>query len=392
MSSSLVLIELGAVVVGLAIMARLAGRLGFSPIPLYLLSGLAFGEGGLLPVVTTERFIATGAEIGVILLLLMLGLEYSAEELTGTLRTGRLAGLLDLSLNFTPGLAAGLLLGWGLLPALLLGGVTYISSSGVAAKLLTDLGWVGNRETPVVLSILVIEDLVMAVYLPVMAVILLEGPTVGGIVSVVVAVVAVAVILAFALRYGPLMSRLVFSHSDEALLLSILGAALVVAGVAERLQVSAAVGAFLVGIGLSGPAADRARSLLGPLRDLFGAVFFVFFGLQVDPTEIVPVLGPAVALALVSAATKLVTGWVSAARAGVARRGRLRAGIGLVARGEFSIAIAALGIAAGADPRLGPFSAAFVVVLAVAGPVLARVAAGERRRSPGDVGWERVTE
>lgn len=392
MTTSLVLIELGAVVVGLAIMARIASRLGFSPIPLYLLSGLAFGEGGLLPVVTAERFIATGAEIGVILLLLMLGLEYSAEELTGTLRSGAPVGLLDLALNFSPGLATGLLLGWGLVPALLLGGVTYISSSGVAAKLLGDLGWVGNRETPSVLSILVIEDLVMAVYLPVMAVVLLEGPTVGGAVSIVAAVTAVTLILVFALRFGPLMSRLVFSRSDEALLLSILGAALVVAGVAERLQVSAAVGAFLVGIGLSGPAADRARSLLGPLRDLFGAVFFVFFGLQVDPAEIVPVLGPAVALAVVAAGTKLLTGWLSAARAGVATRGRLRAGTALMARGEFSIAIAALGISAGADPRLGPFSAAFVVVLAVTGPVLARLAAGERRPSTGDVGWETVAE
>ncbi|HEX2030238.1 MAG TPA: cation:proton antiporter, partial [Actinomycetota bacterium] len=278
MASSLVLIELGVVVVGLAVMARVASRLGFSPIPLYLLSGLAFGEGGLVPVVTAERFIATGAEIGVILLLLMLGLEYSAEELTGTLRGGAPAGLLDLALNFLPGLAMGLLLGWGAVPALLLGGVTYISSSGVAAKLLGDLGWVGNRETPSVLSILVIEDLVMAIYLPVMAVVLLEGPTLGGLVSVVAAVTAVAVILVFALRYGAAMSRLVFSGSDEALLLSILGAALLVAGIAEELQVSAAVGAFLVGIGLSGPAADRARSLLGPLRDLFGAVFFVFFG------------------------------------------------------------------------------------------------------------------
>ena len=107
-----VLLELGGVILGLGILGRLAGRLGLSAIPLYLLAGLAFGEGGLLPLVTAQEFIEVGAEVGVILLLLLLGLEYSAIELLGTLRTAAPAGLVDLVLNFTPGLVAGLLLGW----------------------------------------------------------------------------------------------------------------------------------------------------------------------------------------------------------------------------------------------------------------------------------------
>src|SRR6266508_3133669 len=158
------LLELGGVILGLGILGRVAGRLGLSPIPLYLLAGLAFGQGGLLPLVTTQEFIQVAAEIGVILLLLLLGLEYSAAELLSSVRASAPAGLVDLTLNFTPGLAAGLLLGWGPLAAITLGGITYISSSGVIAKLLGDLGRLANRETPVVLSILVIEDLAMAAY------------------------------------------------------------------------------------------------------------------------------------------------------------------------------------------------------------------------------------
>lgn len=169
MESSAVLIELGTVIIGLAILARLASRLAIPAIPLYLLAGLAFGEGGLLPLVTTAGFIEIGAEIGLILLLLSLGLEYSARELVSTLKAQAPAGFIDAVLNFSPGFLAGLALGWGVLPAVVLGGVTYVSSSGVVAKLLHDLGWVGNRETPVVLSILVIEDLAMAVYLPMLA-------------------------------------------------------------------------------------------------------------------------------------------------------------------------------------------------------------------------------
>ncbi|MGW2283112.1 cation:proton antiporter, partial [Streptomyces phaeochromogenes] len=77
-SSAIFLIEFGAIILGLGLLGRFAGRFQFSPIPLYLLAGLAFGEGGLLPLGTSEEFVAIGAEIGVILLLLMLGLEYTA--------------------------------------------------------------------------------------------------------------------------------------------------------------------------------------------------------------------------------------------------------------------------------------------------------------------------
>jgi CPA2 family monovalent cation:H+ antiporter-2 len=371
---SLLLLELGAIIVGLALLARLAGRFGFSPIPLYLLAGLAFGQGGLLPVVTAEDFVETGAEIGVILLLLLLGLEYTGEELTRGLRTGAVSGAIDLVLNAAPGFAAGLLLGWGPVSAILLAGVTYISSSGIVAKLLSDLGWVGNRETPAVLSILVLEDLVMAAYLPVVAVLLLGVGLASAVLTVAAAIGVAAAFLVISVRFGPALSRMIFSHSDEALLLTILGVAFLAAGVAEQLQVSAAVGAFLVGIGISGPAADRAQTLLTPIRDLFGGVFFAFFGLSLDPAGIPPVLGPALALAAVGIVTKTATGWIAGRQVGVGIRGRLRAGSLLTARGEFSIVIAALGAASGAHPRLAPVTAAYVLTLAVLGPILARAA------------------
>ena len=87
------------------------------------------------------------------------------------------------------------------------------------------------------------------------------------------------------------MSRLIFNRSDEALLLTILGVAVLAAGLAEGLQISAAVGALLAGIVLSGPAAESARGLLAPLRDLFAAIFFAFVGLSVDPGSIPPTIG-----------------------------------------------------------------------------------------------------
>jgi CPA2 family monovalent cation:H+ antiporter-2 len=148
---SQILLELGAAIVGLAVLARLANRLGFSAIPLYLLAGLAFGKGGLAPLNFSEHFTHTGAEIGLLLLLFMLGLEYTEQDLKQNLQVGLPAGIVDLLLNFTPGLLAGLLMGWRTLPSVLLGGVTYISSSGIIAKLLAELKWLNNPEMPAVI-------------------------------------------------------------------------------------------------------------------------------------------------------------------------------------------------------------------------------------------------
>jgi monovalent cation:H+ antiporter-2, CPA2 family len=194
-------------------------------------------------------------------------------------------------------------------------------------------------------------------------------------VSVVVALAVVVAVLVVAFRYGERLSAYVFSADDEQMLLRVLGLTLVVAGIAQQLQVSAAVGAFLVGIGLSGRAAESARGLLSPLRDLFAAVFFVTVGLRTDPSAIPPVVVPALLLALVTIATKLVTGWWAAKRAGVGPPGRVRAGGALVARGEFSIVIAGLAVAADVAD-IGSVATAYVLLMAVVGPLVARYGEG----------------
>jgi CPA2 family monovalent cation:H+ antiporter-2 len=374
-----VLVELGTVVLILGVLARLAGRLGISPIPLYLLAGLALGEGGVLPLVTSDEFIAVGAELGVIFLLLMLGLEYSAGELVAGVRAVARAGLLDFVLNFTPGFLAGLVLGWGVIPALFMGGVTYISSTGVIAKMLNDLGWSGNRETPVVLSILVFEDLAMAVLLPTLGVLALGASTSSALVAIGVALALMVAALTFAYLHGDKLGRLVLHRSDEVALLSVFGLTLLVAGLAEGANISAAVGAFLVGIALSGEAVEKAHSLLSPLRDLFAAVFFIFFGLSTDPREIPSVLLIAVGLGVVTAATKLITGWYAAERAGVGTSGRLRAGLALIARGEFSIVIAGLAVGVAGADELPALATAYVLLMAITGPLAAKLADPARR-------------
>jgi len=379
--TALELIELGAVFFGLGLLGRLAQRIGMSPIPLYLLGGLAFGNGGLVALEGIGEFTDLASEVGVVLLLLLLGLEYSAAELVTGLRRSWSAGLLDIVLNAAPGAAVALALGWGPVGAVVLAGVTYISSSGIVAKVLSDLGRLGNRETPVVLSILVFEDLVMAIYLPILTAVLVGVSLVGGLSAVGISVAVISVVLLVALRYGRFVSALVDSPDREVFLLKILGLALLVAGFAAALQVSAAVGAFLLGIAVSGSTAQNAARLLEPLRDLFAAVFFVVFGLNTDPAAIPPVLGWAVVLAVATTLTKVATGWWAAARQGIGRLGRARAGAALVARGEFSIVIAGLAVATGDVPgELAALATVYVLIMAVLGPIAARVVEPVARR------------
>ncbi|MEX1077482.1 MAG: cation:proton antiporter [Homoserinimonas sp.] len=371
--TTLLLIEVGGLLLGLSLLGRLAARFGISPIPLYLVAGLAFGTGGLFPLRASDEFFTVGSEIGVILLLAMLGLEYSAGELVGNLKRSKAAGLWDAMLNALPGALFALVLGWGPVAAVAMAGVTWVSSSGVVAKMLRDLGRLGNRETPTILSILVLEDLAMAFYLPVLSTLVIGAALWEGAIALAIAVGAVLLILYAALHHGHRISRIFSADHAESLLLGVLGLTMLVAGLASAVNVSSAVGAFLVGIAISGPIAHVAARALTPLRDLFAAIFFVFFGLSTDPADMVPVLLPALILAVVTMGTKVLTGYLAAGRAGIAVPGRWRTGLSLTPRGEFSIVIAGLAVSAGVEPQLAAVAATYVLMTVIAGPFLARI-------------------
>lgn len=368
--SGALLFQLGALLTALAVLGAVARRFALSPIPVYLVAGLLLGEGGIWPVAAAGEFIRTGAPLGVVLLLLTLGLQFSATEFASSLRHHLPSAGVDLVLNAAPGALAGWLLGLDGIAILSLAGVTYISSSGVIARLLEDLRRLGNRETPAVLSVLVLEDFAMAAYLPLFAVLASGGTWWEAVGGMVVAIAALVAAFTASYYWGHHVGRLVAHPDSEQLLLRVLGLTLMVASLAESLHASAAVGAFLVGLTLTGETAGRARRVLGPLRDLFAAIFFLAIGLSVDPKELIPMMPIALALAVVTAATKVATGIFAARRDGVARRGQLRAGTALIARGEFSLII--IGLAGASRAEVAALATSYVFVMAIAGPVLAR--------------------
>lgn len=370
--SAALLLELGVILTVLTILGSIARRFALSPIPLYLVAGLALGNGGVAQVPAAREFVTTGASIGVVLLLLTLGLEFSITEFATSMRRHLPSAFVDLVLNAAPGAIAGWLLGFNLIGILAMAGITFISSSGIIARLLNDLRRLGNRESPAVLSVLVLEDFAMAAYLPMLAVLVAGGAWWEALLWMGVAVMALCAAFGASYRWGHHVGRLISHPDDEQLLLRILGLTLIVAALAEHLHASAAVGAFLVGLTLTGPTAERARTVLIPLRDLFGAVFFVAIGLSVAPADLVPMLPAAVALAVVTALTKIITGAYAARRDRVARPGQLRAGAALIARGEFSLVI--IGLAGTTVESIGAVATPYVFVLASLGPLLARFA------------------
>lgn len=370
--SAPLLFELGAILVVLTVLGTVARRYGLSPIPLYLLTGLFLGTGGVAPVASAAEFVQTGASIGVVLLLLTLGLEFSVAEFSESLRRHLPSAAVDLVLNAVPGAVAGWLLELDAVGIVALAGITYISSSGVIARLLGDLGRLGNRETPAVLSVLVLEDFAMAAYLPVLTVLASGGTALEALLWTAVALGALGLAFLVSFRWGHHVGRVLGHPEDEQLMLRILGLTLIVAAVAEQLHASAAVGAFLVGLTLTGPTAERARTVLSPLRDLFAAVFFVAIGLAVAPADLLPMLPFALVLAAVTAVTKIITGAYAARREGAARAGQQRAGVALIARGEFSLVI--IGLVGTGVGTLTAVATPYVFILAIAGPVLARFA------------------
>lgn len=368
------LLQLGALLATLALLGAAARRFALSPIPVYLLAGLSLGKGGILPLDAGGQFITTSAPIGVVLLLLTLGLEFSAAEFAASLRHHLPSAGIDIVLNAVPGALAGWLLGLNGVAILCLAGVTYISSSGVIARLLEDLRRLGNRETPAVLSVLVLEDFAMAAYLPFFAVMASGGGWLRAVGGTVLAVGALLAAFAASFRWGHHVGRLVEHPDSEQLLLRVLGVTLIVAALAESLHASAAVGAFMVGLTLTRATAQRTREVLGPLRDLFAAIFFLAIGFSVDPQELIPMLPAALILATVTAATKVITGVFAARRDGVARRGQLRAGTALIARGEFSLVI--IGLAGTSIPAVAALATSYVFIMAIVGPVLTRYTGG----------------
>ena len=367
------------VALGLAfLLAGLLGgagrRIGLPTIPLFMLAGILVGPYTPGPVLFAHpEDLELLAAFGLIFLLFYLGVEFSVEQLTSGGRKLALSASIYLLLNVGVGLALGFAIGWGTDEALVIAGATGVSSSAIVTKLLVELRRLDNPETKLILGIIVIEDLFLALYLAALAPVLGGADTAGEATLLFVRAAGFLVVLGLAARYGgKWIGRVVDGRDDELLVILSVGFALLIAGIAFELGVSDAIGAFMAGLLLAGTAAARRiEHLVTPLRDAFAALFFFAFGVSIDPGDIGTVVWPALAAIVVSLTLAFVAGILTARINRLDRLAATNIACSVLARGEFGLIIVALAIEAGLDPRLTPFIALYVLVLAIASPVMA---------------------
>ena len=366
------LAEIGGALLLLGLVAMVANKLKFSVVPLYLLIGLALGDGGLIPLSLSEEFLNTGAQIGAIMLLLLLGLEYSAYDLAKAFQKRKSAGLIDFLANATPGFVIGLIFGWGLPGALALAGITYVSSSGIAAQLIKEMGYRRSEVSKRAIGVLVFEDLALAPYLPLLTSVVLGVSAWSGLITVSLALAITGLVILVSFRGSSGFQKFLDPNEPGGLLLTVFGAALLAAGLADLIGFSGVVAAFLIGLLLTGEVAEAARSRLAPIRDIFAAVFFLFFGITTDPADLPAVLPLAVAITAIGVVGKyLVAWWVTKDMSDKMSTWRVTGF--LIPRGEFSMVIAALAAPVVIGVQLQALTLAYVILTALTASVLLRL-------------------
>jgi len=368
------LLTLGLLFIISYVFGRLGKLIGLPAIPIYMLVGLiASPYFHLFPLSFESADVELIAVFGLIFLLFSLGLEFDQDEFYGNAGKLLISGGTRIAINMAAGFALGMWIGWGTREALIIAGMTAASSSAIITKLFIELRRLANRETPVILGIMVLEDVFIAIYLAIVAVVI------GGEADVWAVTLQLAISFTFLIvmfvvaRYGgKVVARLVRTKDDELFTILFFGLAVAFGGIGELLGVSDAIGAFLIGLVLGATRfRGRIEQLALPLRDVFGAFFFLNFGLALDPSTFGAVLVPVGVAVLMTLVVNTAGGQLIAWQNKLSPAEGLNASAMLQNRGEFALILATLAVSAGLDDRLTPFAGLYVLSMAIIGPILA---------------------
>ncbi|MDQ0225372.1 cation:proton antiporter [Metabacillus niabensis] len=373
--------EVGTALVLVAIGSIIANKLKFSIIPFLIILGMLVGPHAPHFGIIDLRFIESNdiiqflGRIGVLFLLFYLGLEFSVGKLAKSGKNIVVGGSIYVAINFILGLAYGFIAGMPWMETLIIAGLLSVSSSAIVAKVLVDLKRTANPETELILGIILFDDIFLALFLTTMSGVLLAGSTsaLGIITSVLISVGYMLLFFIIARKGAPLLNKWLNIKSDEIFIIVIFAILFFVAGFSETLHVAEAIGALLLGLVFSETEhRDRIEHLVVPFRDFFGAVFFFSFGLSIDPSTLADAIWLALGAAFVTIIGNFVAGMISGRKAGLSHKASTSIGLTIMARGEFSIIVANLGITAGLNSILTPFTALYVLILAIIGPVMTK--------------------
>ncbi len=373
--------EVGTALVLVAIAAVLAGKFKFSIIPFLIILGMLVGPHAPQIGIIDLRFIESAemieflGRIGILFLLFYLGLEFSVGKLIKSGKSIVVGGSIYISINFTLGFLYAIIAGFPILDVLIIAGIITISSSAIVAKVLVDLRRTGNTETELILGIIMFEDIFLAVYLSIISGLVLGDATSvsSSIISVLIAFGYMLLFFIIARKATPILNKLLNISSNEIFIIVVFAALFFIAGFSETIHVAEAIGALLLGLVFSETEqSERIEKLVVPFRDFFGAIFFFSFGLSIDPFTLGGAVWLTLGAVILTVLGNFIAGMIAGRKAGLSHKSSANIGLTIVSRGEFSIILANIGIAGGLSEMLKPFSALYVLILAILGPILTK--------------------
>ncbi|NHM14421.1 cation:proton antiporter domain-containing protein [Xiamenia xianingshaonis] len=343
----------------------------------YVVAGFLVGPAATwFPNISDTANISVWSDIGVIFLMFGLGLEFSVIKLTQVGKSAAVTALTEMPAMIACGTALGMAFGWGWTTSIFLGGMLAISSSSIIVKTFSDLGVKKAGFAELVFGVLVIEDITAVFLLAVLSTIAAgSGDGAGAVAQIGQMALYLVVWFVCAVLLVPTALRRVSDHlNDEIILIASIALCLLMVMLAVAIGFSSALGAFLAGSILAGTTqAKRIDTLFHPIKDLFGAVFFVSVGMMVSPSAIVENAPAVIAIVALTMVGRSAFCTVGALLAGNSLRMSIKCGTSLGQIGEFSFIIAALGSALGVTPSfLYPVIVTVSVITALTTPVMVR--------------------
>jgi len=384
------MMELGIILLFAFIGAGIAARFKQSVIIGYILAGVLIGPfihitlfgyeyNGM---VTDTTFIAYMSQIGLILLMFFVGLEFSISKLKKTKGPAIILAMVNTGIDFFLGILIGLILGWPMVDTIFLAGVVAMGSAAITGKSLMELQKLSSPETEFLLGMVVVEDFISMIVLTVVGSLVIPSGTVGmgadSFAMMLVGIVAFYVFFIFLAIWVIPKTAIYFQKikNDELFVLFAFGLVFLSGWLAIACGVPAIIGAFFLGMVFAETKlAEKFDVKLGPLRDVFVAIFFVFFGMLINPAMFGSVIGivlMAVPLILIG---DLITTGAIAYLLGFSGRAATFMGSSMCGRGAESIMYASVGSTAASATKgaeLNPFAGLFCFIMSVLTPVFMR--------------------
>lgn len=346
----------------------------------YIVAGfLASPHFTYLPSVTTEANIDFWAQIGIIVLLFSLGLEFSFRKLVNAGGSAVVTALFIVCGMMVAGFAAGSILGFSRINSLFLGGMLSMSSTTIIIKAFTDLNLRHRKFASLVFAVLIVEDLFAVLMMVILSSIAINNSVEGGEMLYSVSKLVFFLIIWFVVGVFLLPSLLNWQRrflNSETLLIVSMGLCLGMAVFSVACWFSLALGAFVMGSILAGTSfAERIERITVPVKDLFGSVFFISVGMMVNPTIIADYWMPIFILSGVVIVGMIFFGTFGMLLTGQSLRVAIESGFSLTQIGEFAFIIASLGMGLGVlDAQIYPIVVAVSVVTTFTTPYFIRMA------------------